>query len=358
MSKNNPLKRTLTLDLNVASQSTSKKARIQQLQQNHNHILTSPDVQMLKLTSPELAEFLTKNPTLATPTPSSYGFPKTVTEEQEMYAKGFEEALKNMHQNSTGPTQGDSAGSHVIVVTTSGMTPITMPPSTSSAILTIEKATSAFRNKMFHAQHFPPQLAQQVGRPPLPTLPQPTIVQLPVAQAPPPPQVLAPFSNAGSGSEMSRPSSGASGSLDSSAESPFPFNQIHIKVEGDDMETSSSCSSNKRSRKRGASSPSLSTTPGLVSPINLESQEKIKLERKRMRNRMAASKCRKRKLERISQLDTKVSDLKGENAELANVVKKLKDAVCNLKQEVMEHVKSGCQISLVNEGSYEAILPS
>ena len=92
MSKNNPLKRTLTLDLNAASTSTSKKARVQQLQQNH--ILTSPDVQMLKLTSPELAEFLTRNPTLATPTPSGFGFPKTVTEEQEMYAKGFEEALK------------------------------------------------------------------------------------------------------------------------------------------------------------------------------------------------------------------------------------------------------------------------
>jgi hypothetical protein len=37
---------------------------------------------MLKLTSPELAEFLNRNPSLATPTPSGFNFPKTVTEEQ------------------------------------------------------------------------------------------------------------------------------------------------------------------------------------------------------------------------------------------------------------------------------------
>merc|ERR1712107_563978 len=82
-----------------------------------------------------------------------------------------------------------------------------------------------------------------------------------------------------------------------------------------------------------------------IQPINMESQEKIKLERKRMRNRLAASKCRKRELERISQLEGKVKDLKGENAELYNVVKKLKESVSSLKQEVMEHCQSGCQIN-------------
>lgn len=33
-----------------------------------------------------------------------------------------------------------------------------------------------------------------------------------------------------------------------------------------------------------------------LNPIDMESQERIKLERKRQRNRVAASKCRKRKL--------------------------------------------------------------
>lgn len=39
-----------------------------------------------------------------------------------------------------------------------------------------------------------------------------------------------------------------------------------------------------------------------MSPIDMESQEKIKLERKRQRNRVAASKCRKRKLGKILRL--------------------------------------------------------
>merc|ERR1719357_998663 len=71
-------RQNLTLDLNSAS---AKKNRVQNL-------LTSPDVE----------KFLSQNPTLATPTPSGYIFPKSVTEEQMMYAKGFEEALEHLRQ--------------------------------------------------------------------------------------------------------------------------------------------------------------------------------------------------------------------------------------------------------------------
>merc|ERR1712213_110028 len=53
----------LSLDLNSASAKRNKQ------------------VQSL-LTSPELEKFLIQNPTLATPTPSGYIFPKSVTEEQ------------------------------------------------------------------------------------------------------------------------------------------------------------------------------------------------------------------------------------------------------------------------------------
>lgn len=89
--------------------------------------------------------------------------------------------------------------------------------------------------------------------------------------------------------------------------------------------------------------PSLGSTPPL-SPINMESQERIKLERKRMRNRVAASKCRKRKLERIAKLEDKVKSLKGENGELGQIVIKLKEEVCSLKQRVMKHANNGCKI--------------
>merc|ERR1719250_374161 len=92
-------RQNLTLDLNSAS---AKKNRVQNL-------LTSPDVQMLKLTSPELEKFLSQNPTLATPTPSGYIFPKSVTEEQMMYAKGFEEALEHLRQAETVPEGSNEA---------------------------------------------------------------------------------------------------------------------------------------------------------------------------------------------------------------------------------------------------------
>merc|ERR1712029_439576 len=239
-SRNQPQKRKgLTLDLNAASTKKSKMAA-------DAHILTSPDVQMLKLSSPELENFLRKNPTLETPTPSGLGYmyPTSVTEEQQ-----------------------------------------------NSAIETIERATAAHRAKMI--------------------------------------------------SEVSpRPSSSASGSMDSS--------ELRIKEEldddiGDDLEDEDFSEEEEIPPKKGRG------RKVNIGPIDMVSQEKIKLERKRQRNRLAASKCRKRKLERIGQLELKVKDLKGENSELANVVKKLKESVYSLKREVMEHAKSGCQINLVND---------
>merc|ERR1712066_645692 len=263
-SRNQPQKRKgLTLDLNAASTKKSKMAA-------DAHILTSPDVQMLKLSSPELENFLRKNPTLETPTPSGLGYmyPTSVTEEQQNYVKGFEVALQNMQATKSEP--------HA--------------PQQNAAIETIERATAAHRAKMI--------------------------------------------------SEVSpRPSSSASGRMDSS--------ELRIKEEldddiGDDLEDEDFSEEEmppKKGRGRKVN----------IGPIDMVSQEKIKLERKRQRNRLAASKCRKRKLERIGQLELKVKDLKGENSELANVVKKLKESVYSLKREVMEHAKSGCQINLVND---------
>merc|ERR1712095_78025 len=127
-------RRALTLDLNAASSKKTKLAA--------SHILTSPDVQKLKLSSPELAEFLTRNPTLATPTPSggNYIFPKTVTEEQESYVKGFEVALKNLQQPSYQVPEPTITGSHVGLPSV-----IKNEPQTRTSIETIEKATAAHR---------------------------------------------------------------------------------------------------------------------------------------------------------------------------------------------------------------------
>merc|ERR1712165_214320 len=299
-------RKALTLDLNAAAGvgpsglgNFSKKSKLAA-----SHILTSPDVQKLKLSSPELAEFLTRNPTLATPTPSggNYIFPKTVTEEQESYVKGFEVALKNLqqHPGQSGPVQGHPLDQKYIFpksIITETPTVVKHEPAhtRTTSIETIEKATAAHR-------------ASKLAPAALEVSP--------------------------------RPESSASGSMDSA--------ELRIKEEiededlDDDFDQDDSYSDDEESvrsppKKRGGIRK--------ITPINMESQEKIKLERKRQRNRLAASKCRKRKLERISQLELKVKDLKGENSELYNVVKKLKQSVANLKQEVIDHCNSGCQIN-------------
>ena len=56
------------------------------------------------------------------------------------------------------------------------------------------------------------------------------------------------------------------------------------------------------------------------------------MERKRARNRVAASKCRMRKLERIAVLDHQAGQLRADNDELRNIAEKLKAQVSSLKQ--------------------------
>lgn len=81
-----------------------------------------------------------------------------------------------------------------------------------------------------------------------------------------------------------------------------------------------------------------------LSPIDMDTQERIKAERKKLRNRIAASKCRKRKLERISRLEDKVKTLKNQNTELASTASVLREQVAQLKQRVLNHVNNGCQL--------------
>ncbi|KAJ8011325.1 hypothetical protein DPEC_G00056970 [Dallia pectoralis] len=81
-----------------------------------------------------------------------------------------------------------------------------------------------------------------------------------------------------------------------------------------------------------------------LSPIDMDNQERIKAERKKLRNRIAASKCRKRKLERISRLEDKVKNLKTQNTELASTASVLREQVAQLKQKVLNHVSNGCQL--------------
>lgn len=83
-----------------------------------------------------------------------------------------------------------------------------------------------------------------------------------------------------------------------------------------------------------------------VVPADSKTQEHMKVERKKARNRIAASKCRLRRLQRESDLQGKVRVLKDHNQELANEMTGLKSQINNLKKALVQHMKGGCQVNL------------
>ncbi|XP_016302102.1 transcription factor AP-1-like [Sinocyclocheilus anshuiensis] len=65
-----------------------------------NDILTSPDVGLLKLASPELERLIIQSSNgliTTTPTPTQFLCPRNVTDEQEGFADGFVRALAELH---------------------------------------------------------------------------------------------------------------------------------------------------------------------------------------------------------------------------------------------------------------------
>lgn len=223
------LKRRLTLDLE--QQPAGKRPR-------PSHLLTSPDLRMLKLASPELERLIAQQGGMVTtPTPGgpqavSAVFGRPATEEQEDYARGFVDALHSLKQREDG---GE------LVYT------------------------------------------QLEGR----------------------------------AAAVAAAAAAAAGT-------------VRVKEEPQ--------------RVPSAADSSDSPPPAPTSPVNMVQQEAIKLERKRHRNRIAATKCRLRKLERISRLEDRVSVIKSDNNELADVVNRLREQVAALNQEVREHTEHGCQI--------------
>lgn len=245
--KLNSMKRSMTLDFNGSGLSASKKQKIQ------TALLQSPDLNMLKLASPELEKMIIQanGMVTTTPTPTQILFPKFVTDEQEAYAQGFVAALAELHSKPE--------------TTTSNSLPETVSGTLNDTFKNIFTTTT--------------------------TLP--------------------------------------GGLVSSGIPSRALLNSqpmVSVKEEPQTVPC-------------GLNSPP-------PSPINMANQEVIKLERKRARNRIAARKCRTRKLERIARLEDKVSDLKGQNNDLSSQATKLRDEVCKLKQTIIDHANSGCQIML------------
>ena len=68
------------------------------------------------------------------------------------------------------------------------------------------------------------------------------------------------------------------------------------------------------------------------------------LEHKRARNRLAATRCRHRKLERIEQLQRLANRLRADNAKLQAKLRQLRQTVGQLRRDVLLH--ADCQLDL------------
>jgi len=293
-------KKTMTLDL-VSGGPAKKRTTLA--------LLSTPDVQMLKLASPELEKMIIsqQGTVCTTPTPTQFICPKNVTDEQAAFAQGFVEALQSLHQSQPSEESESNNGSDQEEGKVALMQVIQQAPAQQQNSCIVTTANAAAAATVASLEYNPAMH---------------TTTSLPGAT------VSYPSRSSAIATTMS--------TVDTSVITNNGWSHMpHIKQEPEQPQIVPVFNG-------GHGSPPLS-------PINMESQERIKAERKRLRNRVAASKCRRRKLERISRLEDKVKDLKDQNAQLSSTASKLRDQVCHLKQSVMEHVKNGCQVMLAQQ---------
>lgn len=304
-------------------------------QQKFASLLASPDLNMLKLASPELEKMLlAQNGLMAnTPTPTQFVYPKFVTDEQEAYARGFVEALAQLHGGVPGQTPpglpGPSGAPESLV------SKADEPPPTYSTLMPVSSANpssvSTVASTLANMGALNVNTAQRKHQYILSGLAQPS---------------KAPTSTIPTAASSSSTMSFVPPAFDVKEE-PGPSYTDHTVPSSSQISPSPS----SRVTDSPALSPGSSINMDMDNdglPIDMEDQEKIKVERKRARNRIAARKCRTRKLERISRLEDKVNDLKNKNHELAQHAASLNDQVIQLKQQIMDHMKTGCQIMMPN----------
>ena len=298
------MKSKLTLDFAAPP---AKKTHTQMLGVNHTSVLASPDLQMLKLASPELERLIIQHNDMVTttPTPTSVHYPRNVTEEQEAYARGFIDALAELHKKQD-LTVATTDASEEIVGSDNGHTaPLAQPlvVNTDGPLLNAEPiiAYTSIMSSSVVPQHT-----------------MTTTTSLPVMTSMPMGSVPLPINQNSITSDDSRTSS------------PLYAGDTHIKEEPQTV-------------------PVMNLIPPTnITPINMGDQEVFKVERKRARNRQAARKCRTRKLERISRLEERVKNLKDQNSELVSNAQTLREQVCQLKKQILHHVTSGCKVMLTH----------
>ncbi|XP_056452325.1 transcription factor JunD-like [Gadus chalcogrammus] len=280
------MKKEINLNLNAQDDELSNKPNPLR---DTDGILNSPDLGLLKLASPDLERLIIQSNGMVTTTnpTSQFLYPKSASDEQE-FAEGFVKALEDLHKQNQ---------------------------------LNEASCVSVDRLELLGSNAASVGLQQASDLPVYTTL----------------------------NGYASSPLQGTT--IHYSTDTlPFPPPPSHMP--GVQQQQAAAAAVLSRLQSAGLVKDEPQTVPDMhsfgdsppLSPIDMDNQERIKAERKKLRNRIAASKCRKRKLERISRLEDKVKSLKTQNTELASTAGVLREQVAQLKQKVMNHVSNGCQL--------------
>ena len=322
-------KKKLKLDL------TSKVKK----QDNSNAILTSPDLKLLKLDSPELERIILATAGSATPTPKQYRRGKgtsdlSVKEQQEHYVRGFEDALNKMRQ------QAALSSANEAMITSNFGSVI----SNNNNIITAKTANDhemVLNGGLYSGNTITPT-ANNAQFPTIPTINYGTISAHPISTPDLSFESLRNDTNSNKVAETTKSCTNMiSSTVSHVTTDDITAAELLVEPVAAITNTMRVSEQNIGSSIETCNSSTLSTVP-----IDLQKQELVKTERKKHRNRVAASKCRKRKLERESNLQETVDELKTRNVELGEIAAKLRQQVCDLKLQVMDHVKSGCEVLL------------
>uniref|UniRef100_A0A915L2P0 BZIP domain-containing protein n=1 Tax=Romanomermis culicivorax TaxID=13658 RepID=A0A915L2P0_ROMCU len=119
------------------------------------------------------------------------------------------------------------------------------------------------------------------------------------------------------------------------------------KMQNDEENDDDSYFDDKASGTTASGTPC--STPSLRHPLNVGPidpvvQEKLKLERKRARNRLAASKCRRRKLEVIDRLSDNVHEIESKNEQLRLKIELFRCDIAEIRLKIENHRKHGCNV--------------
>ena len=337
MSQQNYDKSALSLNLNSGRSAVSSRKR--KFLQPSAALLQSPDLKLLKLGSPELEKLIIQNNGfIPTPTIGNTSLPQVGdhAEDQESFARGFIEALQKLQQENDikdSPLTKSWSFSRLGNLSQSTL---------SSSLPTYQQVTS---NSILPNVSKWGQVDHNLNTVPVITANGSRYDN----QSPPQNQVKYPTSTStGVVSTMGLETLPKSNYYISKSQQCNIEKTSHSMITSDLLYPSSNNSLVSEIKTEDDMPPSVgSSTSSMnleMNPIDLDAQEHIKHQRKKLRNRLAAQRCRKRKIEREETLKLKVKELKNKNSELTNLASKLRMQVCELKQQVMHHVNEGCQV--------------